>query len=68
MVQGHRNSWGDHYQREAHDPLTSRPRHTGRERLKVSGMTPEQLEEKARTRSDTLKEAECHLLTHGYHI
>ena len=36
--------------------------------LKVSGMTPEQLEEKARTQSDTLTEAECCLLTHGYHI
>ena len=36
--------------------------------LKVSGMTPEQLEEKARTHSDTLTEAECRLLTDGYHI
>ena len=36
--------------------------------LKVSGMTPEQLEEKARTQPDTLKEAECRLLTYGYHI
>jgi hypothetical protein len=31
-------------------------------------MTPEQLEEKARTQSDTLTEAECRLLTRGYHI
>lgn len=30
--------------------------------------TPDQLEEKARTQPDSLMEAECRLLTHGYHI
>jgi hypothetical protein len=36
--------------------------------LKVSGTTPDQLEEKARTQPDSLTEAECRLLTHRYHI
>lgn len=36
--------------------------------LAVSGMTPDQLEEKARTQPETLTEKECYLIDEGYHV
>ena len=36
--------------------------------FKVSGLTPEQLENKALTNPETLTKAQCHLLQRGYHI